>query len=290
MGAAIRDDLLNRDGSHENIHLFHTRQERRAASLTGPREVAPFSITNEPSPRRRSMKNTESDVEPGEKEAMKPAGNVIDLLKKDHRTVSALFKQFEEADEEEEEQKVALAQQICLELSVHAEVEERIFYPAAREALEGEAEDLIDEAAVEHRSLKMLIAEIDGSSPDDQLFAANVKVLKEYVEHHVKEEEREIFPRLEGDKLDLEAMGAQIAEMKMELLEKIGEPKPPRAGAKATVHVPALPGHDGSGTKAKSSKSAGSGSKSTAAKGKTTSRAAANGKAGSRSSSHSAHR
>lgn len=222
-------------------------------------------------------KKTESDLDTDGKEATAPAMNAIELLKKDHRTVSALFKQFEEAEEDEE--KVALAQQICLELTIHAECEEKIFYPAAREALDEESEDLVDEAAVEHRSLKALIAEIDGSSPAEQLFEANVKVLKEYVEHHVKEEEREMFPRLQ-DELDLDALGAELAEMKAELQAKIGEPRQPRAGAKPTVHVPSLSG--GAAGKSKSAKSP-------ATKSKTGSSRNGAGTA-SRGGSHSAHR
>jgi len=168
------------------------------------------------------------------------------LLENDHRTVSALFKQLEET--EEDKSKVAIAQQICTELTVHATVEERLFYPAAREALD--EEDLVDEATVEHRTLKLLIADIDGSSAGDVLFDANMKVLKEYVEHHVKEEEQQMFPRLEG-KLDLEALGARMADLKAELLAKAGERKPPRAGAKAAVHVPSVSGRNGSTPKSK---------------------------------------
>jgi len=182
-----------------------------------------------------------------------PAGNALDLLKKDHRTVSALFKQFEGAEAEDE--KVALAQQICVELTIHAEVEERLFYPAARAALDDKAENLVDEAAVEHRSLKALIAEMDGSSAGDRLFDANVKVLKEYVEHHVKEEEREMFPKLEDEKIDLDGLGAKMAELKSELQAKIGEAKHPRNGAKPSVHVPVLHGGNGAHSKAKSSTS-----------------------------------
>ena len=166
------------------------------------------------------------------------AMNAVDLLEKDHRKVRALFKQLEQASEHEP--KVALAQQICRELTFHAECEEAIFYPAARKALGEESGDLLDEAAVEHRTLKTLMAEIDGSSPEDPLFDANLTVLKEYVEHHVKEEEGEMFPKLQGSKLDLGALGAQLAEKKAQLAAKAGEPAAPRAGTKARVHLPAI--------------------------------------------------
>jgi len=237
-----------------------------------------------------SKKNEKNAGSEG-KEAMMPQANAIELLKKDHRTVSALFKQFEETEEDDE--KVALAQQICTELSIHAEAEEKIFYPAAREALDEESEDLVDEAAVEHRSLKMLIAEIDGSSPDDQLFDANVKVLKEYVEHHVKEEEQEMFPKLKGSKMDLDAVGAQLAEMKEDIKAKMGEPKTPRAGAKPTVHVPALKGKSQASSKSTSSKAstgstASSASAASGAKKSGSARSSSNGTR-SASRSHSAH-
>lgn len=180
-------------------------------------------------------KKNESDLGSGEMQA-KPV-NAVELLKKDHRKVSGLFKQFEEAEGDD---KVALAQQICTELTIHATCEEKLFYPAARKALDEDSEDLIDEAAVEHRSLKNLIAEIDGQSADDKLFEANVTVLKEYVEHHVKEEENEMFPKLESSELDLEALGAKLMQMKTELMQAIGAPKAPRTGAKARVHVPSV--------------------------------------------------
>jgi hemerythrin superfamily protein len=228
-------------------------------------------------------KKPESDLGNATAEVEAPMA-ATDLLKKDHRTVSALFEQFENAEGDEE--KVALAQQICTELTVHAEVEEQLFYPAARKALDEKREELIDEAAVEHRSLKMLIAEIDGSSAKDDLFKANVKVLKEYVEHHVKEEENEIFPRLRNTELDLDALGAKMAELKQELKEKV-EAKAPRAGAK-TVHVPSLSGREGSTSKAKSAHGA-----SKSATSKTTHKAKSSGnghKTASRSTSHSAHR
>jgi hemerythrin superfamily protein len=197
-------------------------------------------------------KKPESAVDTPATEAEAPM-NAIDLLKKDHRTVSALFEQFENAEDGE---KVGLTQQICTELTIHAEVEEKLFYPAARKALDEDGDDLIDEAAVEHRSLKMLIGEIDGSSPSDKLFDANVTVLKEYVEHHVKEEENEMFPKLKSTDLDLDALGAKMAGLKEELKAVVEETKP-RAGAK-TVHVPSL-----SGPEPAKSKSANASSKST---------------------------
>jgi hemerythrin superfamily protein len=106
-------------------------------------------------------------------------------------------------------------------LTVHATAEEELFYPAARDAL-GEEEDLIDEADVEHATAKELIAQIQGSSPDDPHYDAKVKVLGEYIDHHVKEEEGEIFPKVKKGGLDTAALGAEIAQRKEELMSEMG--------------------------------------------------------------------
>lgn len=146
--------------------------------------------------------------------------DAIALLKQDHRTVEALFEEFEDADEQEQSQ---LAERICNMLTVHAQIEEEILYPAAKEALEGEdEEDLVHEAAVEHESAKDLIAKVEGMTPDDELFEATVKVLGEYVKHHVKEEENELFHALKKTDLDLKEMGSQLAERKYALMEEMG--------------------------------------------------------------------
>ena len=146
---------------------------------------------------------------------LSPEANAIDLLKQDHRKVDGLFKQFEQATRGDE--KIEIAQQICQELTIHALVEEREFYPRLRDAFDTEGDDLIDEAEVEHRTLKQLIAEIDGSTADERLFEANVTVLKEYVQHHVKEEENEIMPKARGTDLDLVAIGQRIQKLKERL-------------------------------------------------------------------------
>ena len=117
--------------------------------------------------------------------------------------------------------KEKLAQQICTALTVHAQIEEEIFYPAAREALGDEGEDLLDEAKVEHQSLKELIAKIEGSGSDDALFDASVKVLGEYVKHHVKEEQNELFPKCRKSDMDLKAIGEQLAKRKEQLMSKM---------------------------------------------------------------------
>lgn len=144
------------------------------------------------------------------------------LLKQDHRTVEALFDQFEEAEEEEQS---AIAERVCQLLTVHAQIEEELLYPAAKEALQEEDEeqaDLVNEAEVEHASVKELIAKIEGMTPDDESFKATVKVLSEYIKHHVKEEESELFPALRKTELDLKEMGTQLADRKFGLMEQMG--------------------------------------------------------------------
>jgi len=145
--------------------------------------------------------------------------DAIALLKADHKDVKAMVGQFNSS--RSDSKKAQLAQQICAALEVHAEIEEEIFYPAARQALNKNA-DLIDEAEVEHTSVKELIAKIKGGSPGDDLWEAQVKVLGEYVNHHVKEEEGEIFPKVRKTKLDLQAIGEQLARRKAEL--QAGQP------------------------------------------------------------------
>ena len=140
--------------------------------------------------------------------------DAIALLKADHKEVSEMLEKFETA----RSTKTKLAEQICQALTVHAQIEEEIFYPAAREALGDEGKDLLDEAKVEHNSLKELISKIEASSLDDDLFEANVTVLGEYVKHHVKEEEGELFPKLRKSDMDLKGIGEQLATRKKELM------------------------------------------------------------------------
>jgi hemerythrin superfamily protein len=152
--------------------------------------------------------------------------DAVALLKQDHRTVEALFKEFEEAEEDEQS---ALAERICQLLTVHTQIEEELLYPAAKEALEEdeEEEELVYEAEIEHGSAKELIAKIESTSSEDERFKAMVKVLSEYIKHHVKEEETELFPALKKTELDLKGLGARLAERKFALMEQMGiEPEP----------------------------------------------------------------
>ena len=140
------------------------------------------------------------------------------LLQRDHADVRKLFDEYDKLAEAEAdgEERQALAEQICTMLTVHSTIEEELFYPAAREA-EVES-DLLDEAEVEHAAAKDLIAQIQSMSPEEELFDAKVKVLGEYIEHHVREEEGELFPRCRKAKMDLAGLGEALAERKSELM------------------------------------------------------------------------
>ena len=143
--------------------------------------------------------------------------DAIQLLMTDHEEVETLFKQFQKV-KNDGAGKTDIVEQICKALTVHAEIEEEIFYPAARDALAEKGEDLLDEAEVEHASIKSLVEQLQDADPDDELFDAKVKVLCEYVSHHVKEEEGEMFPRIKKTGLDLEELGAELMERKQELM------------------------------------------------------------------------
>jgi hemerythrin superfamily protein len=156
------------------------------------------------------------------------ANDAIKLLTSDHKDVKALFKQYDGLVEAENsgEEKQALAEQICQMLTVHATVEEELFYPAAREVL-GEDEDLVDEADIEHASAKDLIAQIQSSSPDEDHYDAKVKVLGEYISHHVQEEEGEMFPKVKKAGLDSATLGVDMAARKDQLMAELrGEAAP----------------------------------------------------------------
>ena len=162
--------------------------------------------------------------------------DAIALLKEDHRTVSALFDEFEKADEEEQS---SIAQRVCQLLTVHATIEEELLYPAAKEVFDDEEEtDLVNEAEVEHASAKELIAKIEGMASDDEHFKATVTVLSEYIKHHVKEEETELFPQLKKTDLDLKELGGRLADRKFALMDQLGiedqEPAQPRKRAAAS--------------------------------------------------------
>jgi len=153
--------------------------------------------------------------------------DAIALLKADHRKVEELFASFEAA--KGDGKKKALAEQICMELSVHTKIEEDVFYPACEGAVE---EDLLQEAYVEHDAAKVLVAEIEAGGPDDEFYDAKVKVLSEMIEHHVKEEEQRVegmFAQARKAGLDMDGLGQRMAAEKEQLLATYkagGLPKP----------------------------------------------------------------
>lgn len=148
--------------------------------------------------------------------AAAPSIDAIELLTQDHEEVKAMFEKYEALSDRSTTSKRKLALEICLALTRHATAEEEIFYPAVRDA-GSDTEDLVDEATVEHASAKELIAQIIAMDPSDDLYDAKVKVLSEQIEHHVEEEEGEMFPKARKAKLDLMALGEAIAARKEEV-------------------------------------------------------------------------
>jgi hypothetical protein len=153
--------------------------------------------------------------------------DAIALLREDHREAEKLFREFEEAKGEGRKEK--LARRITLALSVHFALEEQIFYPACEGTVE---EDELKEAYVEHDAAKLLVAEIEAADgADDDYFDSKVHVLKEEIEHHVKEEEGPggIFAQARKGKMDLDTLGEKLAARKKELTESYrssGVPEP----------------------------------------------------------------
>ena len=140
--------------------------------------------------------------------------DAIALLKADHKAVSALFTDYESA--RSTTKKKGIVTEICTALSVHAQIEEEIFYPDVKMALKDKL--LVPEATVEHAGVKDLIAQLEGVEPDGEMYDAKVKVLSEYVKHHVKEEQNEMFPKVKESSLDLDELGVRMAARKSELL------------------------------------------------------------------------
>ncbi len=161
-------------------------------------------------------------------EAVKPSSadsevNAIDLLKKDHDDVDALFKEYDKLAEDNGDAagRRALSTQICGMVAVHALIEEEIFYPAARKA--GVDPDLLDEADIEHASAKELIAQIGAGKASDSHYDARVRVLGEYIRHHVKEEEGDLFPACHKSDMDMAEIGARLQKRKAQLLRKLND-------------------------------------------------------------------
>ena len=150
------------------------------------------------------------------------AGNAATtLLVEDHRKVRKIFDEFKKLKSGDVE-KENLVRMACTELKIHAMLEEEIFYPAVREKLDETG--LIDEAQVEHAVAKQLIGELEEMTPDEELYDAKFTVLGEYVNHHVAEEEKEIFPQAKKAKVDMQALGKEIRQRRQELQQQAGVP------------------------------------------------------------------
>ncbi len=148
--------------------------------------------------------------------------DAVSLLKADHRKVEALFESFEKARDSDRKEKIVT--QICTELTIHAMIEEEIFYPACTGQVKDD--DLIDEAYVEHDGAKVLISELSKSDPGNEFYDAKVKVLSEMIKHHVKEEEKRgegIFAEAKEAGLDMEALGERLMQRKQELMAEFQE-------------------------------------------------------------------
>ena len=168
--------------------------------------------------RAAERKSSRSQAGSRKNEAKAQAPNAFDLLEQDHREVEEWFDEYDEL-QEEDDRKSELAEKICTALKVHAQIEEEIFYPQARKATKDD--DLIDEAVVEHATVKKLIAEIKSMEAGDELYDAKIRVLGEMVKHHIKEEEEELFPEIESAKADIDALGKELAERKEELMSEM---------------------------------------------------------------------
>lgn len=149
---------------------------------------------------------------PSKKQIPEKGQDAIQLLRQDHDEVRKMFEEFESADED---RKFELAAEICQALTVHATIEEEIFYPQVREAID--AEDLMAEAEIEHDTVKQLIERVQAGEVDEIQLTAMIKVMQEYVNHHVNEEQRKIFPRVRRAELDLVAMGQELLDRRSEL-------------------------------------------------------------------------
>jgi hemerythrin superfamily protein len=169
--------------------------------------------------RTAERKSSRSHTASRSKERQQAARNAFDVLEEDHREVEEWFDEYDELKDSDEDRKADLAEKICLALKVHAQIEEEIFYPQARAA--SQDDDLLDEAVVEHSTVKNLIGEIEAMEVGEELYDAKIRVLSEMVKQHIKEEEEELFPELQSTKMDLDTVGKELAERRKELMMEI---------------------------------------------------------------------
>jgi hemerythrin superfamily protein len=213
-----------RKSSSGSRSASRTRSHRSAGKSAG----RSFAHSRSLGAKRRGASN--STRARGARRAEGSASSAVKLLKQDHRAVAEALEEFESAGHEE---KLTIAERICRMLTVHSQLEEELLYPAAREALSSNDAHLVAEARVEHSSVEDLIGQIEDRAVMDEEYEAKVCVLGEYVKHHVSEEEKELFPRLERSSLDLEALGERLEERKRELMGR--EP----GGPGGRAHLPA---------------------------------------------------
>ena len=147
--------------------------------------------------------------------------DALTMLKADHDKVKKMFKEFEKLNSDETEEKAQLVKQACAELKVHTQLENEIVYPAVREAIDDD--DLMDEALVEHEAAEELISQLEQMQPGDEMYDAKFTVLGEYVNHHIAEEQKEMFPAAKKAKIDLAALGEQMLARKQELMKELPE-------------------------------------------------------------------
>jgi hemerythrin superfamily protein len=176
--------------------------------------------TTRKAPARKKATRAKASTRKSTRAKAAPASstNAIKILRADHKLVNELFEQFEGT--RSSAKKMKLVQQICTELTIHAMVEEEIFYPAVKKALKDD--ELVPEAVVEHDTLKGLIAQVEGVEPHGEMYDAKVKVMSEYVKHHVKEEQNEMFPKAQKTRLDMDELGSLILQRKEELMAELG--------------------------------------------------------------------
>ena len=152
------------------------------------------------------------------------ARDAIDLLTDDHERVQRIFRDFESVDREDAEALQELVETACMELQIHSILEEEIFYPAVRAQVDEDdrdTPDLLNEAEVEHETVDDLIAKLQELEPDDAMYAAYFKVLSEYVKHHIREEEQELFPEVKRMDIDLQQLGEDMRTRRDELFAEM---------------------------------------------------------------------
>lgn len=196
------------------------RGSSHSRSLSASRRGAANTRSAAPARRGSQKRRQTSGRARGGRRSAASASYAVKLLKQDHRAVARALEEFESAERDE---KQAVARRICRMLTVHSQIEEELLYPAARDALDSEDAHLVAEAHVEHASVKDLIRQIEDREQLDEQYEAKVCVLGEYVQHHVHEEESELFPRLERTSLDLRALGERLEERKSELMSQEAE-------------------------------------------------------------------